>query len=103
MATNTSLSDSFYRSRLTFPNHLYRSGGYGCSAYKQSPAHVRRIRLQTPRHEASDLRSKARQRPIPVSAAVAEQDTAHEASEGIEDTSQVQIFLQWLAIQGRVL
>ena len=97
MATNISLSTSFNRSRLTFPNHSYRSGGCGCNAYKQIPAYLGHTCLQTSRRDAHELRNKARPR---LSAAVAEQDIAHE---GVENTSQVQTFLQWLAIQGCAL
>ena len=102
MATSMSLSEGLYRSPLTFPNalHSQRSGGCGYIAYKPSPAYLRRNRVQTSRHAAYDLRSQARQRPVPVSATVAEQDLADDPSEREEDTSQVQPFLEWLAIQG---
>ena len=95
MATCLSLSENYYSSRAAFPNHSQRSGG--CDAYQQSPACTKKIRLQTSRRVAYALGSQARRRPFIVSAAVAEQNIAHEAS---EDTSQVQTFLQWLAIQG---
>ena len=101
IATSLPLSESLHPSRVAFPNQSQRSGG--CNAYKQSPACFERIRLQTSRRVAYGLASQARQQPSLVSAAVAEQNIAHEASEGVEDTNQVQIFLQWLAIQGCVL
>lgn len=66
----------------------------------QGSAYVRLHRLQTSRRVACEVGIQARQRLALVSAAVAEHDLADEASEGLEDTSQVQTFMQWLAIQG---
>ena len=105
LATSVSLSESFYRSRLTFPNALnsQRRGSCHCIAYKPSPACLGRNRVQTSRRVMREFGGQARQRPLPVSAAVAEQDLGNQASEGVNDTSHVQPFLEWLAIQGCVV
>ena len=101
LLTVSSFSESSSRSHLTLPTACLsqRSRGCICNAYTEGSA-VRLHRLQTPRRLACEVGVKDRQRPALVSAAVAEHNLADEASEGLEDTSQVQTFMQWLAIQG---
>ena len=101
LSTVASISESSCRSQLTLPTARLsqRSSGCICNAYTQGSA-VRLYRLRTPRRVACEVGIKVRQRPAVVSAAVAEHDLADEASEGLEDTSHVQTFMQWLAIQG---
>ena len=71
-----------------------------CSKFYHTPTVSIRSRLRTSLRVVPALWSGVSQRPVPVPAAVAEQDFATQASEGTEDSSQVQTLLQWLAIQG---
>lgn len=101
MWKTVSLSESLAQSQLATPVACNPHHCRTCTV-QQTPAGLRRNRLRTSRRAAHGLLGGADQRSVSVSAAaaVAAQDFATLASDEVADSSEVQTFLQWLAIQG---
>lgn len=98
--TASSLGDDLSRSQTLSVSCLRRRSG-SCIRYarKNCLAYLGRDVLHMSRGVAYELRNTVRA--VPVPAAVAEHDLANQVSEGVVDTNHVQVFLQWLAIQGQ--